>query len=159
LFLDEPTTGVDPVSRKEFWEMLKRLKKDGITIMVSTPYMDEAGKCDRIALMKDGKFLKIDTPRNIVGSFRDTLLAVVGPDMPRLLADIRKIPYVKRCFAFGDTHHVVFENPKKDQENVHDKEWSVMLKHNLMEMGHIDLEVYGIEPGVEDCFMALDNER
>jgi len=159
LFLDEPTTGVDPVSRKEFWQMLKRLKKDGITIMVSTPYMDEAGKCDRIALMNDGKFLMIDTPSNIVGGFSETLLAVVGTDMPKLLADVRKISYVKRCFAFGDTHHVVIENWNNDHENVQDTDSSVLLKKDLMEMGHTDLEVYGIEPGIEDCFMALVKEK
>ncbi len=156
LFLDEPTTGVDPVSRKEFWQMLKRLKEDGITIMVSTPYMDEAGKCDRIALMDSGKFLLIDTPGNIMGSFKETLLAVVGSDMPKLLADIRKISYVKRCFAFGDTHHVVIEDEMKEHANDGAVEVSVLLKNELLEMGHRDVDVYHIEPGVEDCFMALE---
>ena len=153
--LDEPTTGVDPVSRKEFWQMLKRLKEDGITIMVSTPYMDEAGKCDRIALMNNGKFMLIDSPRKIVDSFNETLLAVVGPDMPKLLVDIRKIPYVKRCFAFGDTHHVVVGN-QSDSSSDTDTEVTELLKHELMRMGHQNLDVYVIQPGVEDCFMALD---
>ena len=66
LFLDEPTTGVDPVSRKEFWQMLKRLQQKGITILVSTPYMDEAALCDRIALIQKGKVLKIDSPQTIM---------------------------------------------------------------------------------------------
>ena len=155
LFLDEPTTGVDPVSRKEFWQMLKRLKEDGITIMVSTPYMDEAGRCDRIALMNNGKFMLTDTPGNIVDSFKETLLAVVGNDMPKLLVDIREIPYVKRCFAFGDTHHVVIENGEKEYGKADKMEMSETLKKKLKELGHIDPEVFPIEPGVEDCFMAL----
>ena len=76
LFLDEPTTGVDPVSRKEFWEMLKRLKEQGISILVSTPYMNEAKLCDRIALIQNGKILEIDTPQNIVDRFDNNLYAV-----------------------------------------------------------------------------------
>ena len=109
LFLDEPTTGVDPVSRKEFWEMLKRLKDQGISTLVSTPYMDEAGMCDRIAFMQNGQFLKIDTPANIISGFNKTLWAVRGDKMSQLLSDLRKIPGVKSCFAFGDTHHVTVD--------------------------------------------------
>ena len=85
LFLDEPTTGVDPVSRKEFWEMLKRLKNQGITILVSTPYMDEARLCDRIALIKEGKFIGIDTPENITAGFNKTLWSVQSNKMFKLL--------------------------------------------------------------------------
>lgn len=106
LFLDEPTTGVDPVSRKEFWAMLKRLKEQGITILVSTPYMDEATLCDRIALMQDGKFLKLDAPQQIVAQFTETLWAVSGDNMFHLLTELRNHPQVKSCFAFGDVHHV-----------------------------------------------------
>ncbi|HEX9252786.1 MAG TPA: ABC transporter ATP-binding protein, partial [Ignavibacteriaceae bacterium] len=84
LFLDEPTTGVDPVSRKEFWEMLKRLKEQGISILVSTPYMDEAKLCDRIALIQNGKLLEIDTPQNIVNRFDSTLYAVRSENMFKL---------------------------------------------------------------------------
>ena len=81
LFLDEPTTGVDPVSRKEFWGMLLKLKRQGITILVSTPYMDEASLCDRIALVQAGEFLQVDTPRSVVSRYPATLLAVRGsPD-------------------------------------------------------------------------------
>ena len=84
LFLDEPTTGVDPVSRKEFWEMLKRLKAERITIVVSTPYMDEATLCDRIALIQNGKILSIDTPDKIVESYPDELYAIKADNMYRL---------------------------------------------------------------------------
>src|SRR5436190_18489500 len=101
LFLDEPTTGVDPVSRKEFWGMLKNLKQQGITILVSTPYMDEANLCDRIALINHGRILKIDTPENITHQFEKTLWAVQGDDMPKLLNDLRLNNHINSCFAFG----------------------------------------------------------
>src|SRR5213079_3679686 len=89
LFLDEPTTGVDAVSRKEFWEMLKRLKQQGITILVSTPYMDEATLCDRIALIQSGSILSIDTPENIVKAYPGELYAVKAKDMYKLAHDLR----------------------------------------------------------------------
>jgi ABC-type multidrug transport system ATPase subunit len=108
LFLDEPTTGVDPVSRKEFWKMLRRLKEQKITILVSTPYMDEASLCDRIALINNGEFISIDTPQNIIASFTDTLYSIECDNMYQTLLDLRKNPMVKTCYAFGDTLHVTF---------------------------------------------------
>ena len=92
LFLDEPTTGVDPVSRKEFWNMLLRLKQQGITILVSTPYMDEASLCDRIALIQNGQFLQIDTPADIVRSYSRSLWAVQSDRMHALLNDLHAYP-------------------------------------------------------------------
>jgi ABC-type multidrug transport system ATPase subunit len=103
LFLDEPTTGVDPVSRKEFWEMLKRLKTQGITILVSTPYMDEAKLCYRIALIKNGRFMKVDTPENIVAQFTEILWSVKSNKMHRLLKDLRNHPEIKTSFSFGES--------------------------------------------------------
>ena len=107
LFLDEPTTGVDPVSRKEFWEMLLKLKSQGITIIVSTPYMDEARLCDRIALMQNGKFLRIDSPENIIASYPQRLWSVIADNMHGLLNDLRSCPYVKSSFSFGASYHVI----------------------------------------------------
>ena len=101
LFLDEPTTGVDPVSRKELWEMLTKLRAQGITILASTPYMDEATLCDRIALIQNGEFMRVDTPRNIVAGFPDTLWSVRTGRMHRLLKDLRDLPFVKSSFSFG----------------------------------------------------------
>lgn len=146
LFLDEPTTGVDPVSRKEFWEMLKRLKEQGITILVSTPYMDEAGMCDRIALIQNGKFLKIDTPQNIVHQYQHELWAVTGENMYKLLKDIRDIPEVRSCYAFGDSHHVTRHSDKLKIEE---------FRQILIDKGHKEVEVVEIEATVEDCFMDL----
>jgi len=146
LFLDEPTTGVDPVSRKEFWGMLKKLKAQGITILVSTPYMDEAGLCDRIALIQNGQFLKIDTPQNIVKQYENKLWAVQGDNMPKLLKDLRNNALTKSCFAFGDKHHLSIDNLKLTIDN---------LKEQLKILGHTNIEIREIEPTVEDCFMQL----
>lgn len=149
LFLDEPTTGVDPVSRKEFWEMLKRLKNQGISILVSTPYMDEAGMCDRIAFMLKGRFFQIDTPANIVRRFPKTLWAVRGDRMSQLLSDLRKMPGVKTCFAFGDTHHITVEESLLSRNDLID---------SLHNQGHCGIEVFPVEAGIEDCFMDISNK-
>lgn len=147
LFLDEPTTGVDPVSRKEFWEMLKKLKKQGITILVSTPYMDEATLCDRIALIAEGKILKIDTPHNMINQFGTSLWSVQSNDMYKLLKDIRQFPNVKSCFAFGDSHHVTFKS-----EPISITEFESFL----VEKGHTNITIHQTEPKIEDCYMSLD---
>lgn len=107
LLLDEPTTGVDAVSRSEFWDMLHTLCLKGITIMVSTSYMDEAQLCHRIALINKGKILKTDAPAKLVGSLGENLWAAAAPDMYALLEALRKIPMVKECYTFGATLHVV----------------------------------------------------
>lgn len=107
LFLDEPTTGVDPVSRKEFWEMLGRLKEQHITILVSTPYMDEASLCDRIALIQGGKILSIDTPQHIVDTYPERLLAIKAREMYRLLRALEVYPGISSSYAFGEYAHAV----------------------------------------------------
>ena len=144
LFLDEPTTGVDPVSRKEFWEMLKRLNQQGISILVSTPYMDEAKLCDRIALIQNNKILEIDTPQNIVDRFDNNLYAVHSDNMFTLLKDLRNFPKTKSCFAFGDQHHLVLKDNNFDLN-----ELKIYLQNQA------NLEIKKIEPGIEDCFMSL----
>jgi len=145
LFLDEPTTGVDTVSRKEFWEMLKRLKAQGITILVSTPYMDEATLCDRIALIQGGKILSVDTPANIIGAYPDTLYALRSDDMYHLLRDLRAHDGVQSCFAFGEYLHLTLKPGTTDEailEFLHNK-------------GHTGIGCKRIEPGIEDCFIKL----
>src|SRR5690242_1074174 len=111
LFLDEPTTGVDAVSRKEFWELLRDLQKQGITILVSTPYMDEASLCDRVALIQQGSILDIDTPKGVTQKFGKPLWAVRSEDMYGLMRALRKMDEVESCFPFGQEHHVVFKQP------------------------------------------------
>jgi len=145
LFLDEPTTGVDPVSRKEFWEMLKRLKSQGITILVSTPYMDEAKLCDRIALIQNGKILKIDTPQNM-DSFDKNLFAVRSENMFKLLNDLRTFNNTESCFAFGEFHHLTL---KDNDINISD------LEKYIAQSGHLNATIKIIKPEIEDCFMQL----
>jgi len=147
LFLDEPTTGVDPVSRKEFWHMLNTLKEEGITIIVSTPYMDEAVLCDRIALMSEGAFMKIDTPANIIRDYKNRLLAVRGENMPSLLRDLRSIPFVKSAFSFGAAHHVAIEERLSDIE---------ALSRELSKIGHTGFKITEIPPSIEDCYMEIN---
>ncbi|QIK54492.1 ABC transporter ATP-binding protein [Dysgonomonas sp. HDW5B] len=145
LFLDEPTTGVDPVSRKEFWEMLRKLKEQNITILVSTPYMDEAMLCDRIALIQEGSFLQVDTPHNIIERFPEKLWAVKSNEMFRLLNDLRQYNGIKTCFTFGEVHHIT----------VKDELEMVDLEEYLQEKGHQEIEIYAIKPNIEDCYMQL----
>lgn len=143
LFLDEPTTGVDSVSRKEFWELLRDLQKEKITIVVSTPYMDEAGMCDRVALIQQGNIMKIDTPGNITRQFGKPLWAFKANDMYRLLRDIESMPEVFSVYPFGSEHHVVF----KDQHQPVDP----LLK----KLSNSGLSAKEIQPTIEDCFMDL----
>ncbi|WP_258140011.1 ABC transporter ATP-binding protein [Mucilaginibacter phenanthrenivorans] len=146
LFLDEPTTGVDAVSRKEFWEMLYRLKVQGITMLVSTPYMDEASLCDRVALIQKGELLSVNTPKGITGEFKKPLWSVKANDMFRLMNDIKKDASVESCYPFGQVHHVVF----KTQENSKEELERIAYTGNYSEV-----EINLIEPNIEDCFMAL----
>ena len=146
LFLDEPTTGVDAVSRKEFWEMLKRLKAQGITILVSTPYMDEAMLCERIALIQNGSILSINTPEKIISQFPQKLYAVHSGQMSRLLTDIRQFPGTASCFSFGDAHHVTFSENKNRLAELNDF---------LKARNHQQVEMQEITPTIEDCFIGL----
>lgn len=146
LFLDEPTTGVDPVSRKEFWEMLRKLKEEGISMLVSTPYMDEATLCDRIALIQNGSFLQVDSPQGIMDSYDDILWAVSSNRMPLLLKELRRHEMVKTCFSFGEVHHITVRREKADKEE---------LQRYLEEKGHSNIQIDSISPGIEDCYMKL----
>ncbi|MBN8674725.1 MAG: ABC transporter ATP-binding protein [Chitinophagales bacterium] len=144
LFLDEPTTGVDAVSRKEFWEMLRKLKEQEITILVSTPYMDEASLCDKVALIQSGKILSIDTPEGVVKSFGKKIMAVKSSNMLHLLADLKRTELLEDAYPFGEYHHAVLKNESSGQE----------LK-NYLQQKEYPFEIKETEPNIEDCFMAL----
>ena len=146
LFLDEPTTGVDAVSRKEFWVMLKDLKKQGITILVSTPYMDEASMCDRVALMQSGKIMSIDTPENIISNFKKPIWSVRADEMYRLLNDLKQYPNTESCNSFGEFHHLVLKNDDPDQHKI---------LNYLEEHEHKNIRIKQTTPNIEDCFMQL----
>jgi ABC-2 type transport system ATP-binding protein len=145
LFLDEPTTGVDAVSRKEFWEMLKRLKDRGITILVSTPYMDEASLCDRVALMQSGSVMTLDTPGNIVSAYTHPLLAIKAPDMYRLLKDALQFDGIIDVYPFGEYHHAVMRS-----DGLQETFAGYLRLHN-----HDGVEIITQTPDIEDCFIAL----
>ena len=146
LFLDEPTTGVDAVSRKEFWEMLQRLKERGLTILVSTPYMDEAGLCDRIALMQNGKILAVNAPAGITDSFGKTLYAVRARHTYRLIQELRQAPFTASSYAFGEYLHLTTWGPETTREQI---------AAYLHERQHQGLEIKVIAPTIEDSFIAL----
>ncbi len=143
LFLDEPTTGVDAVSRSEFWDMLAGLKAKGITILVSTPYMDEASRCERIALCNEGKILTTNTPKNIVDGYNDELYAISADNMFELLSLSRKVKGVKECYPFGESHHLVVE---KD----FDKEYFANELNQIK-----NLQIKKASPSIEDMFIKL----
>ncbi len=146
LFLDEPTTGVDPVSRKEFWEMLKRLQQKGITVLVSTPYMDEAALCDRIALIQDGKILEIDSPQNIVNHFPKKLYNVSANKMYELIESLKKYEHQYSVYPFGEFVHYA---DKRDVFNPQD------LQEYLEANNLNDVKIEITNPTIEDTFMEL----
>lgn len=150
LFLDEPTTGVDVVSRKEFWEMLRQLKEQGITIIVSTPYMDEAKLCDRIALMQGGKIMSIDKPQSIVANYPKALFAVKSASIYQLLKACQPSSEVESCYAFGEFIHLTMQQDNSSEGSVR----KILEPHHLQE-----LEVQQITPTVEDCFIRLMRQR
>lgn len=145
LFLDEPTTGVDAVSRKEFWEMLKGLKQQGITILVSTPYMDEASLCDRVALIQNGKILSINTPQGIVNDFLKSLWAVKSTRMLPLLNDLLQKDFVENAYPFGEFHHVVMK----------DKTAEPLLQQFIRDRAAENPVLEKVQPDIEDCFIEL----
>lgn len=146
LFLDEPTTGVDAVSRVEFWEMLKRLQASGITIIVSTPYMDEAGLCDRVALVQNGRILTISPPGEVVRNYPLRLFSARAENILRLLHDLPEYPGIHSVYAFGQTAHAAFRG-----NAVTAAELALYLENR----GHRGVSVHPADPTIEDCFMEL----
>ena len=149
LFLDEPTTGVDAVSRKDFWTMLGRIRASGVTIFFSTPYMDEAALCYRLALIKDGKIIGSGTPEKIVSAYPYRILAVSGSSMYPLLKALRKIDGAVSCFSFGDCHHLAYDPARTCRE-------AILAK--VAGEGFEGCSAKEISPGIEDCFMQLSGK-
>lgn len=150
LFLDEPTTGVDVVSRSEFWEMLGKLKQQQITIVVSTPYMDEAKLCDRIALMQNGRIMSVDSPQNIINNFPKPLFAGKAKNIYKLLKNLRADNEVESCDAFGEFIHLTLVSEEANENQVK----AIAQKYNPE-----DLEIKKIEPTIEDSFIRLMREQ
>jgi len=142
LILDEPTTGVDPISRREFWEILHELKQEGVTILVSTPYMDEANQCDRVAMMHRGKILAIDSPENISNLFSDHLLEIITDELINTSTQLKELTEIKSLQIFGDKIHVTTENVDHVIKIIRDNFPGVR-------------SIQKIEPGIEDTFIEL----
>ncbi|MDE7412165.1 MAG: ABC transporter ATP-binding protein [Muribaculaceae bacterium] len=150
LLLDEPTTGVDAVSRNEFWNMLAGLKEHGITILVSTSYMDEATKCDQIAMMNEGQILDIDTPANLVSHIEENLFNASAHNMFKLLSELREMPQVEDCYTFGSTLHIVARSDFNPEE----------IGNSLKNIGMQNVRIYPAKGDIEDLFIKLTrNER
>lgn len=149
LLLDEPTTGVDAVSRNEFWDMLGSLRSQGITIMVSTSYMDEAMRCERVAMIDHGKFLELNTPASLVSKIGENLFNAVATDMFKLLVALRELPEVENCYTFGATLHVVGSpefHPARAEE--------IMRRKGLA-----DVKIYPAKGDIEDLFIKLSHNE
>lgn len=154
LFLDEPTTGVDAVSRRELWDQLANLRAQGLTIVVSTPYMDEAVRCDRVALLQGGRLLDVDRPAAISERFPLPLFAIAGPDRYRLLGALRAFPYAHSVFPFGDTLHYTDDRAGTDPDTI------IRELHAFLEpQGFGVVDIRPIAANIEDSFMFLMEAR
>jgi len=146
LFLDEPTTGVDPVSRKEFWDLLNTIKQQDIAVLVSTPYMDEATRCDRIALMKEGKVITINTPTQIIEDYKGKLYSLKSGAIFNLLDSMQKCPLKCKYYPYGEFMHVSF----------YDADFKLQQFTDFLEAnGQVFSELTQIQPTIEDCFIEL----
>ena len=148
LVLDEPTTGVDAVSRSEFWDMLAKLRQHKITILVSTPYMDEAMRCDRVALIQGGKILAIDTPQKIREGFSKKLFSARASEKYKLIKALKQFHNTLTAYPFGDSVHVTFMNDTIDDS----------LYDHLKTSGINDAYITETEAGIEDRFLELMNK-
>ncbi len=149
LVLDEPTTGVDAVSRKEFWDMLKKLQEKDITILVSTPYMDEAGLCDRVALIQNGEIMDVDSPERITEKYPRKIIQVRSDDMFGLINDLRAFEKAETVYAFGQFVHFT---------GIDDQVETAELDRYLARKNHRNIVVEEIRPGIEDVFMGMQTE-
>ena len=153
IILDEPTTGVDAVSRMEFWELLKKMQKRGMTIVVSTPYMDEAALCDRVALIQKGTILAVDKPQEIVSQYQGNLYSVKADNMYKLISDLEKLDNTNHVFRFGETIHITTNNDN-------DQEYRKIVISQLESAGYNDIVIKKEEPVIEDCFLSfMDSDR
>jgi ABC-2 type transport system ATP-binding protein len=150
LLLDEPTTGVDAVSRREFWDQLAALQASGLTILVSTPYMDEALRCDRVALIQSGRILEIDAPGDIGARYPLPLLAVRSDDRHALLRDLRAFPHARSVYPFGEVLHYTDARAGRDGQAIAGE-----ITAHLQSRGHPRAEAWPATPGIEDAFMIL----
>ena len=151
LFLDEPTTGVDPVSRKEFWDILKSIRTQGITVVVSTPYMDEATRCDRIAMIQEGQILGINTPSAFIRDFQGKLYTFRSENIFSLLNIMEQCPLRCNYYPYGEHCHIAFYDDVATA--------LPQFEQFLQEQGQSHGEIIAIDPSVEDCFIEIVQMR
>jgi ABC-2 type transport system ATP-binding protein len=149
LFLDEPTIGVDPVSRREFWLLIYQLLQQGLTLLVSTPYLDEAERCHRVALMDHGRLIACDDPEGLRRLLPGTLLELRGPSPEAAAPLVRSLPNVREAQVFGDTVHLVVTDAARDLPR---------LQATLEAEGFPDVQLRPIPPSLEDVFVTLLRE-
>ena len=150
IFLDEPTTGVDPVSRRDFWKVLSSLLKSGITILMTTPYLDEAERCTRVALMNEGKILMADTPPNLKKVMKGEIVEIVCSDIRKSFSLLKKNPAVQEVQAFGDRLNIMIRNSEHDMPGVVSH-----LKNQQIEIQ----DWRTIPPSLENVFISLLTDR
>jgi ABC-2 type transport system ATP-binding protein len=146
VFLDEPTTGVDPVSRRDFWKILQSLRKSGITIVMSTPYLDEAERCSRVVLLNQGRLLRIDTPEVLRLEMKGEVLEIVCDPVRKAFAALRGKPEVLEVQAFGDRLNVIVRSAARDLPAV---------ERVLRSSGVVQRGVRSISPTLENVFISL----
>jgi len=146
IFLDEPTTGVDPVSRRDFWKILSSLLRSGITIVMATPYMDEAERCSRVGLLAQGRLLAADTPGNIKSLMRGTVIEVVCTDIRRAFAVLKGLPGVREVQLFGDRLNAVVDEPEKEVR---------VIEAALLREGIPILQKRILPPSLENVFISV----
>jgi ABC-2 type transport system ATP-binding protein len=146
IVLDEPTTGVDPVSRREFWKLLSEFLSQGITIVMSTPYLDEAERCARVALLHEGRLLAQDTPAALRATLPGALFEVIAPDHRRLAQSLRAMPGVDSVQMFGERAHLRLQDSDESDER--------HLADRLRAAGVEPTSVRAVKPSLEDVFVA-----
>jgi ABC-2 type transport system ATP-binding protein len=147
LFLDEPTSGVDPISRRNFWDLIYAMAQSGVTILVTTHYMEEAEFCDRLVLIYQGQIVARGTPRELKGEVKETILAVHPEDLDAALSLIKQLPGVAEAAVFGDGLHVAVAEPQEGERHIAE----VLATHNIALRGHIER----VRPSLEDAFIAV----
>ncbi len=149
IFLDEPTTGVDPVSRRDFWKVLSSLLKTGITIVMTTPYLDEAERCSHVGLMNEGKLLMADTPQNLRKVMKGEIVELVCSNIRRSFSLLKRNAAVKEVQAFGDRLNLLVEQANRDMPRI-----VAQLKDNAIEVAEWRI----IPPSLENIFISLLSE-
>jgi ABC-2 type transport system ATP-binding protein len=150
LFLDEPTTGVDPLSRRDFWVILYDLLKEGVTILFSTSYLDEAERCSRVGMIHQGELLIVDTPSAIKAQMKGTILELRTEDSQRSMRFLEGVEVLRGSVLSGDKIHVIVDDPQAGEQ---------MIREVLKSKGMKVLDLLVVRPSLEDAFVSMVRGR